>query len=85
MFWEAAEAGVGIEIQSGTFAETMKRNLRVFMMIVLCVYLLLLRKMDCKFYFASDSHAVVSIGDVLKVERYIHEIGIGKEDIFKFD
>jgi histidinol phosphatase-like PHP family hydrolase len=84
-FGRATEAGVGIEIQSGTFAGNYEKKFDGFHDDSFMRVFTLAKKAGCKFYFASDSHAVVSIGDVLKVERYIREIGIGKEDIFKFD
>ena len=85
-FGKAAEVGVGIELQPGCFAGTHHERkydgfhddsfLRVYT---------LAKKSNCKFYFASDSHSVRQIGDVLKVERYMREIGICEEDIIKLD
>jgi len=81
-FQKAAAANVSIEITMGFFpgcqegGETEDFHDTTFIRM-----LAIAKNQGCNFHFASDTHTLIGVGNVLKLEPYVQELGLTANDI----
>ena len=80
-FGAAAEARVSIEVTLGFFPGCREGEREGFHDASYLRMLRIAKREGCVFHFASDSHRLAGIKDVLKLEPYARELGISGDDI----
>lgn len=80
-FGRAAEAGVSIEVHPAFFPEAVGKQKEGLHDETFLRVLSIAKKCGCYFHFASDTHSLAGLSQVLALEKCAEQLAIGTEDI----